>query len=96
MTYTSSFKEWLDKAEKWLMEHGDEISKIDATAFGILLDVAKMNEMPTADVQEVRHGHWIKYCDGKSYYCSNCNRLRSKKYKYCPHCGARMDKGVKE
>ena len=56
-----------------------------------------------ADVQEVRHGRWIK--DKNLYKCTACNDLLSvagwadcipekqiyTAFKYCPNCGARMD-----
>lgn len=46
----------------------------------------------TADVVEVRHGHWEKLKDG--YWCSNCCILEKdlkQEYNYCPNCGAKMD-----
>lgn len=62
-------------------------------------------EMPSADVQEVRHGRWIlprkKGCvtyDEVAYKeCSECGEvtfLAKTKYSqmnYCPNCGAKMD-----
>ena len=47
---------------------------------------------PSADVQPVRHGHWIK---GKiGYYCSACRECGiNHGTEYCPYCGARMDEG---
>ena len=66
---------------------------------GILAD------MPTADVQEVRHGRW-KCCYVKDAFqcayhcvnvCSKCGRESLVKENFCPNCGARMDEkdGVK-
>ena len=58
---------------------------------------------PAADVQEVKHGRWIKreYCSNYSGYdygmkCSVCGKplyrqLSEKMPNYCPNCGARMD-----
>ena len=48
---------------------------------------------PTADAVEVRHGEWKKLYDkAPRYVCSSCNHLfNNKEYKYCPHCGAKMD-----
>lgn len=74
-------------------------------AFEEVIDDAE--EMPTADVEPVRHGQWIE-CDYKrlehgmietypnaGYACSVCRTGFDKKkmtYKqYCPHCGAKMD-----
>ena len=58
----------------------------------------------TADVVEIRHGHWIKtfaYSHGyEDFYhleCSECGvkigetALKEKDYKYCLNCGAIMD-----
>lgn len=60
---------------------------------------------PAVDVQEIKHGEWIKYrpenaLDG-AYFCSTC--FKEQKMAdgtitpldigcyYCPHCGAKMD-----
>ena len=51
---------------------------------------------PAADVVEVRHGEWKK-CGSKApdySRCSCCNTVFGvivDDYKYCPHCGAKMD-----
>lgn len=54
---------------------------------------SEIEDAPTTDVAEVRHGKWIDR-DGKTW-CSLC-QASNKQYKppYCPHCGAKMDKGV--
>lgn len=66
-----------------------------------------LKEAPAADVQEIKHGEWIKYrpenaLDG-AYFCSTC--FKEQKMAdgtitpldigcyYCPHCGAKMDGG---
>ena len=77
-------------------------------------DRAAFNEMSNAlnvlesfckdhirDVQEVKHGHWVKAerrgCTTyhNSYAeCSNCHGEPlqfCRDFKYCPHCGAKMD-----
>ena len=64
-------------------------------------------QAPEADVAEVRHGRWEDRPNPqwKAYdirHCSKCgwnipkNNLRKKdlNWNYCPHCGAKMDKGV--
>ncbi|OUO70534.1 hypothetical protein [Anaeromassilibacillus sp. An250] len=60
--------------------------------------------LKAADVVEVRHGRWIpEACESVSkrnrlieyrvYSCSICGRSNGRvKKKYCPNCGARMDK----
>lgn len=61
-------------------------------------------ETPTADVQEVRHGKMNMYKPrsmnrNATYKCSVCMKLCSSYYndvgewKFCPHCGAKMDGG---
>lgn len=61
-----------------------------------------INEQPTADVQEVKHGDWLKPgndpIDNKQWICSECKGLTETAYycghcyyNYCPNCGARMD-----
>lgn len=60
--------------------------------------IKALQEAPTADVAEVRHGHWRQnlYCE-RIYYCSECGRHiedgSDKPLEYFPycHCGAKMD-----
>ena len=66
-----------------------------------------IENQPTADVQEIKHGYWIdkptgRYCHIGSY-CSVCEEksgiggIESNRHKpYCPNCGARMDGTPKE
>ena len=60
-----------------------------------------MEDAPTADVAEVKHGEWIevnhtgtnrrhiKYTTKKCSVCGYYNGRR--KTKHCPNCGAKMD-----
>lgn len=41
-----------------------------------------IEDYPTADVREVRHGKWEK---------ANSYAVWDKLFEYCPHCGAKMD-----
>lgn len=61
-----------------------------------------INKQPIADVQEVKHGEWLKpsndSVDSKQWICSECKGLTETAYycghcyyNYCPNCGARMD-----
>ena len=54
-----------------------------------------VDDLPTADVQEVRHGHWECNYDRGAFYivyvCSECGRETLVKENFCPYCGARMD-----
>lgn len=55
-----------------------------------------IDNTPTADVVEVRHGEWG--FDGLGWTCSECgeyaltNKSKVQVHStYCPHCGAKMD-----
>ena len=62
--------------------------------------VKQINEAPTADVAEVRHGKWVHtdyamHWHGKDE-CSECtyhtfDRDDLSHFNFCPNCGARMD-----
>lgn len=57
-------------------------------------------DAPTVDAEPVRHGKWINANEGRwntceVLKCSECGELDNRMYKtdkYCPNCGARMDK----
>lgn len=61
----------------------------------------KIDRMPAADVQEVRHGRWKPFdlTWGRSIYsCTACENafevpteMGKPIYEYCPNCGARME-----
>lgn len=56
-----------------------------------------IDDIPTADVEEVRHGKWVND-QGNEYRCSGCgysyiNATSDGNYNYCPNCGAKMDGG---
>ena len=58
-----------------------------------------VDDLPAADVQEVKHGHWISEHIGYGvtrYKCSVCGGRFGiiedfPPNKFCPNCGARMD-----
>ena len=61
-----------------------------------------MDEIPTADVVPIHHGHWIEEydCGYITPHCSECGETALTKEEtsydyvyssYCPRCGARMD-----
>lgn len=71
--------------EKFFYEHLDDN--------GITGALNAIEEMPAADVEPVRHGHWITD-DSKIYLrhkCSECGNAVILKYPYCENCGAKMD-----
>ena len=58
-----------------------------------------VDAQPTIDAEPVRHGKWIDRTIKVSaeltniiHVCSVCEEMAVGKYRYCPHCGARMDK----
>ena len=55
----------------------------------------KIDDFPTADVVEVKHGRWIDKVNPDRFEfklnCSNCQCGSDLKTDYCPNCGARMD-----
>lgn len=64
-----------------------------------------IDKIPTADVQEVRHGLWIGKPFGgySNCRCSVCNSVCEihviagrAMQKYCPNCGAKMDEEEKQ
>ena len=50
-----------------------------------------IHDLPSADVQPVRHGHWIYTPTSPlGFTCSECGKEMCR-FNYCPHCGVRMD-----
>ena len=69
-----------------------------------MADLTSLEELiedtPTADVKEVKHGQWSWYTISKDYYidikyeCSQCHYTEQYATDFCPNCGAQMDKEV--
>lgn len=82
-----------DKIVKWIWKQ-ERLSKA--------LTVMAIEVTPAADVAPVVHGRW-EYCAEKwaiksCYLCTACRYPRyehyaNKDFRYCPHCGAKMDGG---
>ena len=51
-----------------------------------------LEEVPTADVKEVKHGVWVEKIKYYYYSCSLCGKLTRHRTHYCPDCGAEMSK----
>ena len=63
-----------------------------------------LNSMPAVDAVPVVHGHWIEIDEGDGDYTYDCSVCGGKWWvaadttpeengmKYCPNCGAKMDK----
>ena len=96
-----------DKLSETIKEHSYLLSdSINSRNYGMFLDgiMQAIGEAPTADVQEVRHGHWIeKALDNfrkVKCSCSICGWSGVDNYdsyvdihdfEFCPYCGAKMD-----
>ena len=53
-----------------------------------------VNAIPTADVVEVKRGHWIRHRVGRwdsTWSCSECETMGAPSWKCCPVCTAFMD-----
>lgn len=67
-----------------------------AGCFSNMISAYDVIMLPSADVAPVRHGRWL--CG--DYYdigdvCSECDwdsQMTHPSYRYCPNCGAKMDK----
>lgn len=65
----------------------------------VYVSAAALMAMPTADVVPVTHSEWDIEV-GMNYYteriCPVCKKvIKSNFWEYCPHCGTKMDGGVK-
>ncbi len=81
-----------------------ELDGIGNVHGGIIAAIKSIiDDIPAADVEEVRHGKWIPLKKKKhwadtetistdivGFYCSECGAEEKFKYRYC-HCGAKMD-----
>ena len=95
-------KEYIERAAILKSLGYDEKRRADVlpgSTFDIVL------KEPAADVAEVRHGRWIPSDMGggepdEAYICSECGEPwtlidgnpAENNMRYCPNCGARMDK----
>lgn len=80
-------REYMTRRQEWLADH-----ILAHCGYRII------EGMPTADVEPVRHGRWIKggyACGETEWICSECGfsewRTSNSRMIYCMNCGARMD-----
>lgn len=92
-------KEYIERAvaiKKFENYRRDCEEENDERAAQIFEDcVSELMDLPADDVAEVRRGRWIrdKWPSGThKMICSECSEWSNKKSRYCPSCGARMDK----
>lgn len=71
-------------------------------AYAVPLIKSIIDQQPTADVREVKHGKWTIRYEGTykraKCYCSVCGKpngiggiINNQKKPYCPNCGARIE-----
>ena len=60
--------------------------------------VAILNNFPSADVEEVKHGFWMRrvLLGERVWNCSQCKTLGSPQWKRCPVCEAKMIGGKED
>lgn len=84
-------------AEKYGLANGSVLGRHTGLADCIASEIASI---PAADVEEVRHGHWMykRIGDRGQTNCSVCGKRNSTDSvfenpckPYCPNCGAKMD-----
>ncbi len=85
-----------DKIDEWLDSVGSCTIGKGLSYYGELLGC--IEDTPTADVEEVRHGEWIYQISDlfPADSTKECNQCHARQNlfcddEYCPHCGAKMD-----
>ena len=65
---------------------------ITAVSFALERVKSYIQKLPAADVQEVKHGEWVRD-EFDMLCCSECNEEPEFENitSYCPYCGAKMD-----
>lgn len=99
-------KDYIDRAKLGIGECNREIFEDKSYADGWNAAVKILKEAPAVNVQEIKHGKWIRIGiipDDVDYYCSECRNFIDiatgretpidRDFFYCPHCGAIMDGG---
>ena len=85
-------------ADEFMKNFEKEIENGATDVFDAVEDA--LEETPTIEEDHVKHGKWSKPLEGKvrAFQCSLCGGLSFNHglmiactYKYCPHCGSRMD-----
>ena len=53
--------------------------------------ISLLHRQPTADVEEVVRGEWLRQNGGFFFLCSNCGKAAATKGNFCHNCGAKME-----
>lgn len=88
-----SRKALMSRFEKWQRDSEEDNDMETAEAFEDC--ICALQDAPAVDAVPVRRGKWIFNDDWWEFRCSVCQGAigNIKKYKFCPHCGAKMDGG---
>lgn len=80
--------EYIEREAVLKMQYWEGCGRI---RYGVVA-VADIENVPAADVVEVRRGRWVSVQNGKGC-CSECHRLDAIDpiATHCRYCGARMD-----
>ena len=89
--------EFVDKA-KLMNRIESELIRWGESEYNALQILGDIEDFPTADVVEVRHGEWVTLeAEIGLYSCSLCeHKILRAECNYCPNCGAKMDGGKAE
>ena len=63
---------------------------------GVEAVIEYAENLPTADVVELRHGEWLECSNELNKYCSICGKVEGTIYEkppFCKNCGAKMNGG---
>jgi DNA-directed RNA polymerase subunit RPC12/RpoP len=100
--------------KEYIERDAARVAFLESTSDGDAVERAwcVIDEIPVADVVEVRHGRWIEttqplgWCDETCAECSVCGEdfvldewgMEDMKnlMHYCPNCGAKMDGGMND
>lgn len=98
--------DYIDRAALGIGLCNRDIFREKSYADGWNAAVKILKEAPAADVQEIKHGKWIKMDiipDDPDYFCSECRNFIDvatgkvtpieRGLLYCPNCSAKMDGG---
>lgn len=80
-----------------IWNNADETAEIGVVIINIVDELANfVKNIPTADVQPVKHGRWERRTS-RIYACTECTNevtdRQRKNYSFCPYCGVLMDGG---
>ena len=80
--------------QKIQLERYDYLHTSELTYTGLTIAKKIIEEAPTIEAEPVVHGRWEDhyiehYAWGR---CSNCGCVQFARTRYCPNCGAKMDR----